>query len=130
MLVIRLRRTGRKKQATYNVVVAEKSNAVKGKFIENLGSYNPTVSPKEFTYNIERIQHWVGNGARPSDRVASLLKADGVKDMEKFIGSRNKKRKKKKESPEDETPAAAPSEAPAEAEQKEEPQEAEASADA
>lgn len=104
MLVIRLRRTGRKKQATYNVVVAEKARAVKGKFLENLGSYNPTVNPKEFTYNIERIQHWIANGAKPSDTVASLLKNDGVAGMEKFIEPKDKQRKKKKEV--EEAPAA------------------------
>ena len=102
MLVIRLRRTGRKKQATYNVVVAEKANAVKGKFIENLGSYNPTVNPKELTYDLDRIKHWVSNGGQPSDPVASLLKRDGVDGMEKFIDGRGKKRKKKKEVPEKE----------------------------
>ncbi|MBT6068611.1 30S ribosomal protein S16 [Candidatus Peregrinibacteria bacterium] len=108
MLVIRLRRTGRKKQATYNVVVAEKANAVKGKFIENLGSYNPTVNPKELTYDLDRIKHWVSNGAQPSDTVASLLKRDGVDGMEKFIDGRGKKRKKKKEVPEKEVKEAAP----------------------
>ena len=109
VLVIRLRRTGRKKQTTYSVVVAEKARAVKGKFLEKVGSFNPTVNPKEFTYDLDRITHWVKNGAKPSDTLASLLKRDGVKDMDKFIGTRDKKRKRTKELPEKaEAPAAAP----------------------
>lgn len=96
VLVIRLRRTGRINQAAYDVVVAEKANAVKGKFLEKVGSYNPSVTPKKFDYNIERINHWVGNGARPSDTVASLLKRNGVAGMEKFMELRNKKKRNKK----------------------------------
>ena len=106
MLVIRLRRTGRKKQATYNVVVAEKARAVKGKFLESLGSYNPTENPKVFTYDKDRILHWISVGAIPSDTVAALLKNDGVPGMEKYIAPRNKKRRPTKEPEPVEEPAA------------------------
>lgn len=85
-------------------MVAEKANAVKGKFLEKVGSYNPSVTPKEFKYDLGRIEHWVGNGARPSDTLASLLKSKGVSGMEKFMEPRNKKRKNKKAPVE--TPAA------------------------
>ncbi len=121
MLVIRLRRTGRKKQATYSIVVAEKAKAVKGKFLEKVGVYNPTVNPKEFTYDLERIEHWISNGAKPSDTLASLLKKDGVKNMEGFIEPRNKNRKRKKELPEKEEPAPAAEAAPAEEKAEEAP---------
>ena len=124
MLVIRLRRTGRKKQTTYNVVVAEKARAVKGKFLEKVGSFNPTVNPKEFTYDLDRINHWIKNGAKPSDTLASLLKRDGVKDMDKFIGPRDRKRKRTKELPEKEAAPAPVAEEEAKAE--EAPAEAEA----
>lgn len=77
-------------------MVAEKANAVKGKFLEKVGSYNPSVTPKEFKYDLGRIEHWVSSGARPSDTLASLLKSKGVSGMEKFMEPRNKKRKNKK----------------------------------
>lgn len=108
MLVIRLRRTGRINQAAYDVVVAEKANAVKGKFLEKVGAYNPSVSPKKFAYDLDRIKHWISSGAQPSDTLASLLKAKGVEGMEKFMEKRNKKRKNKKAAAEEPAPAAVP----------------------
>ncbi|MDP4008762.1 MAG: 30S ribosomal protein S16 [Candidatus Peregrinibacteria bacterium] len=111
MLVIRLRRTGRKKQATYDLVVAEKANAVKGKFLEKVGSYNSIVIPKELKFDIERINYWIAKGAQPSDTLASLLKRNGVSDMEKFIVVRSRVRKSKKGQPEPKAPAAAPAKA-------------------
>ena len=108
MLVIRLRRTGRSKQATYDIVVAEKARAVKGKFLEKVGSYNPSVTPKEFKYDVDRIKKWVGSGATPSDTLASLLKKNGVTGMEKFIETRKKEVETKgKAAPSTETPAPA-----------------------
>lgn len=108
MLVIRLRRTGRINQAAYDIVVAEKANAVKGKFLEKVGSYNPSVNPKKFAYDLDRIKHWIGSGARPSDTLASLLKSKGVEGMGKFIEKRNKKRKNKKAAAEEPAPVSAP----------------------
>lgn len=127
MLVIRLSRTGKKSQPSYRVVVQEHTNAPSGKAVEIVGDYMPTMDPKIFRYDAERIKYWISVGAQPSDRVASLLKADGMSDMDQYIGPRQKKRKKKKEV--EEAPAApaapaaeaapaeggdAPAEAPAE----------------
>jgi len=106
LLRIRFTRTGKKKQPSFRIVVAEHSKPVKGKYLEILGNYKPATDPKEITLNKERIEYWISVGAKPSDSVASLLKREGLDNMDKFIvKSRDKKRKKKKESPEDEVSA-------------------------
>ncbi len=91
LLVIRLSRTGRRNQATYRIVVAEKSRPVQGKFLEIVGSYNPGEG-KKTDFKQDRIDHWIAQGAQPSDTVAGLLKYNGVAGMEKFMDFRNKKR--------------------------------------
>ncbi|MEH6546275.1 MAG: 30S ribosomal protein S16 [Sneathiella sp.] len=80
-LKIRLTRQGAKKRPFYRVVVAEASSPRDGRYIEILGTYNPML-PKEdgnrVNLNVERIQHWVGHGAQPSDRVAGFMAAAGI----------------------------------------------------
>jgi small subunit ribosomal protein S16 len=105
VLVIRLSRTGRKKQATYRLVVAEHTSPVQGKFHEIVGSYNPGEG-KKLVFNKERVDYWVSVGAKPSNTVAGLLKFNGVKDMEKFMDPKNKKRPVKNPPEEPEAPAA------------------------
>ncbi len=105
MIVIRLQRTGRENTPTYRIVVAEKSAAVKGKFLEIVGYYLPSQQPVQLEHNEERIQHWVKNGAIPSDTVARILSKKGVKGLQKFV-VRYAKRTSKSEA------AAAPAEAP------------------
>lgn len=119
MLRIRLTRTGKKGQPSYRVVVAEKSKAVKRKYLELLGHYLPALEPKKVELNKERIEYWISKGAQPTDTAASLFKSQGMDGMDKFMEPRNKKKKKKGEQPEDSAPAgqapAEQSEAPAEA---------------
>ncbi len=76
MVVIRLARAGSKKNPFYHVVVADKRNSRDGRFIEQVGHFNPMARGKEtrLTLNNERITDWVGKGAQPSDRVAYLIK--------------------------------------------------------
>jgi len=80
MVVIRLSRGGSKKRPFYHVVVTNKSNPRDGRFIERVGYYNPFATDKEgdlrLKIDLERIQHWISNGAQPSDRVQSLIKQD------------------------------------------------------
>ena len=124
MLKIRLSRTGKKSQPSFRVVVQEHTAPIKGKFVESLGVYRPSSTPKEIKIDLERAKYWISVGARPSDTVAVLLKKEGVDNMDKFIAPRDKKRKKKKEVPEEEVKAAAPApaaEAPAEEAKAEEP---------
>lgn len=76
MVVIRLSRSGAKKRPFYHLVVADKRRSRDGRFIERIGYYNPIATGKDvpLTINMERLQYWVGNGAKPSDRVKHLLK--------------------------------------------------------
>ncbi len=76
MVVIRLSRTGAKKRPFYHIVVADKRRSRDGRFIENLGYYNPNPSGKDVPLSLDlaRVEYWVGQGAQPSDRVKSLIK--------------------------------------------------------
>jgi len=71
MLNIRLSRVGKKGHAQYKVVVAEKSSPVKGKFVEQVGSYDPHT--KELKVKKDRIEHWISKGAACSDTVKNLF---------------------------------------------------------
>ena len=76
MVTIRLQRGGSKKRPFYQVVVADSRNARDGRFIERVGFFNPMASGQAEKLNLDlaRIQHWVGQGANVSDRVAKLVK--------------------------------------------------------
>jgi len=73
MLRIRLTRVGKKNSPAYRLVVAEQKKAVKRKFIEIIGNYNPTLKPKVFVINKERAVFWMGKGAQPSLTVRNLM---------------------------------------------------------
>ncbi len=98
MLVIRLSRTGRKKQPTYRVVVAEHSAPVKGRFIEVLGHYNPRT--KELVVDEERAKLRLSHGAKPSETAEALLEKAGVLERDKKTMMRRPERQKRKEQPE------------------------------
>jgi len=76
MVVIRLARGGSKKRPFYHVVVADSRNRRDGRYIERLGFFNPVANEKQERLRLDtaRIEHWVSQGAQPSDRVASLIK--------------------------------------------------------
>lgn len=74
MLAISLMRLGAKKKPFYRVVVKEKRSKRDGKYLENLGTYNPMTDPAEVDLKHERIQYWIGVGAQPTETVASLIK--------------------------------------------------------
>jgi small subunit ribosomal protein S16 len=76
MVTIRLARGGAKKRPFYHIVVTDSRNKRDGRFIERLGFFNPVAKGNEEPLRIdrERVDHWVSQGAKPSDRVASLLK--------------------------------------------------------
>jgi small subunit ribosomal protein S16 len=80
MVAIRLRRTGKTKQPSYRVVVADKRSPRDGKFIEIIGHYNPVRQPKELVIKADRARYWLGVGAQPSDVVVRLLKQTNVLD--------------------------------------------------
>jgi len=74
MLMIRLARFGAKKKPTYRLVVIEKDRARNSIAVEVVGHYNPVSQPKEVVINHARVNHWVKNGAQPSETVARLIK--------------------------------------------------------
>lgn len=75
---IRLRRTGRKKQPTYRIVVADSRSPRDGKFIEVVGQYAPRQGEQALNLQNERVNYWLDNGAQPTDTVRSLLRKAGV----------------------------------------------------
>ena len=78
MVKIRLRRLGAKKAPFYRVVVADSRFPRDGRFIEEIGPYNPLTDPAEIKIDSERAQQWIKNGAQPTDTVRALLKKTGV----------------------------------------------------
>jgi small subunit ribosomal protein S16 len=81
MLSIRMTRVGSKKKPFFRVVVSEARSGLLGDVIENVGTYNPRSKPAKVDINKERIQHWLNNGARPSDSVRTLLKRHLTRDL-------------------------------------------------
>lgn len=73
MLAIRLRRVGSKKRPYYRVVVIESTNPTDGAFVEILGHYDPRSKPAKVDVKQDRLQYWIGKGARPSDTVRTLV---------------------------------------------------------
>lgn len=80
MLRIRLSRTGKKRQPSYRVVVAEKEAKRDGRVVERIGYYNPRTEPAEFQIQEARALHWLSVGAQPSDAVRILLQKQGTLD--------------------------------------------------
>lgn len=75
---IRLKRIGAKKSPFYRVVVADSRYPRDGRFIEEIGTYNPLANPYEVKIDNEKAEKWIKNGAQPTDTVKSLLKKAGV----------------------------------------------------
>ena len=78
MVKIRLRRLGAKKAPFYRIVVADSRFPRDGRFIEEIGTYNPLSDPAEIKIDSERAQQWIKNGAQPTDTVRALLKKSGI----------------------------------------------------
>ena len=77
---IRLRRMGQKKAPFYRVVVADSRYPRDGRFIEEIGYYNPITEPAEIKIDAEKAKKWIANGAQPTDTVISLLKRSNFVD--------------------------------------------------
>ena len=78
MVKIRLKRMGMKKKPFYRLVVTDSRTPRDGRFIEEIGYYNPVSEPVELKINDERAKYWLGVGAQPTDTVRGLLKKGGV----------------------------------------------------
>lgn len=127
---IRMKRIGAKKRPFYRIVVADSRRAVKGKFIEEIGFYNPISDPRMFRINADKVKEWMSNGAKPSDTVNRLFKEYGVYEGEGIIeqGCSNEAKPKKHYDAEPLPPKEEAVEAPEEDDQEEAdaPEEAEA----
>ena len=77
---MRLRRLGAKKAPFYRVVVADSRSPRDGRFIEEIGYYNPLTNPAEIKIDAEKAKKWIANGAQPTETVKSLLKKSGIVD--------------------------------------------------
>ncbi|HIZ16777.1 MAG TPA: 30S ribosomal protein S16 [Firmicutes bacterium] len=75
---IRLRRMGAKKAPFYRIVVADSRYPRDGRFIEELGYYNPMENPPVVKLDADKAKQWIKNGAQPTDTVKALLKSNGV----------------------------------------------------
>jgi len=73
-----LKRLGKKKAPFYRIIVADSRSPRDGKFIEEIGTYDPTTEPSTVKVNAELAQKWLSNGAQPTETVAKLFKAAGV----------------------------------------------------
>ncbi|MCL1828502.1 MAG: 30S ribosomal protein S16 [Oscillospiraceae bacterium] len=74
MVKIRLRRMGAKKNPFYRIVVADSHDPRDGRFIEEIGTYNPLTDPSDIKVDAERAKYWISVGAQPTDTVKTLLK--------------------------------------------------------
>ncbi|MDO4710835.1 MAG: 30S ribosomal protein S16 [Peptostreptococcaceae bacterium] len=86
MVKIRLKRMGANKKPFYRIVVADSRSPRDGRFIEEIGYYNPVSEPKMIKINEEKALKWLGIGAQPTETVKNLFKNNGV--MEKFDASK------------------------------------------
>ncbi|MBR5981470.1 MAG: 30S ribosomal protein S16 [Firmicutes bacterium] len=75
---IRLTRLGKKKQPTYRVIVADERSPRDGRFIDELGFYDPTQEPSVVKIDTDKAKDWIAKGAKPTDTVAKLLKIAGL----------------------------------------------------
>jgi small subunit ribosomal protein S16 len=94
MLVLRFQRTGRENIPSFRLVLAEKTAAAKGKVQEYLGHYLPARTPHVFTFERERVEHWLKAGAQPSETLARLLKKEGIQNLDRYIRKYTKQKKK------------------------------------
>ncbi len=78
MVKIRLKRIGAHKQPSYRIVVADSRCARDGKFIEEIGFFDPLSDPEEIRVDGDKAKEWISKGAQPTERVKSLLKKSGV----------------------------------------------------
>jgi len=75
---IRLRRMGKKKAPFYRIIVADSRSPRDGRFIEEIGTYDPTKDPTEYKVNEELAKKWLSNGAQPTETVSRIFKAAGI----------------------------------------------------
>ena len=121
MLVIRLKRIGKKHHPTFRFIISEKTKDTKGDFLEDLGFYDPHPSPSKIELKEDRVKHWLSKGAQTSDTVYNLLVEKGIIKGEKKKVWKPKKKKKKEGEEEDLKPETKPAEEKQEEKKEEKP---------
>jgi small subunit ribosomal protein S16 len=97
MLKIRLKRTGKRGQPHYRIVICEASKPRDGKTIEEIGYYNPRLKPTVFDVDKDRAQYWLSKGAQPTDTIAQYFVKEGLmKELKKGSTKPSTKKKEKK----------------------------------
>ena len=84
---IRLKRMGKKKAPFYRIVVADSRSPRDGRFIEEIGTYDPSKDPSVFDVNEESVKKWLSTGAKPTETVGKLLKIAGIENNIRRIDS-------------------------------------------
>ncbi len=80
MVKIRLVRVGRKHKPSYRIIVADSKSANKGRFLDNIGHFNPRTDPESIVLKADRAVHWLSQGAQPSAAVARILRVEDILD--------------------------------------------------
>ncbi|MCL1944427.1 MAG: 30S ribosomal protein S16 [Firmicutes bacterium] len=93
---IRLTRMGDKKAPFYRIVVSDSRSPRDGKFIEQVGTYNPLINPAQIKLEQEKIKYWLKNGAQPTDTVKSILANNGIIESKKAPAKTSAAKKDKK----------------------------------
>ena len=78
MVKLRLKRAGKKRKPFYKVVAADARSPRDGRVIEEIGTYDPNTSPVKVNFKAGRVEYWIKNGAKPTDKVHSLMKNEGI----------------------------------------------------
>lgn len=120
MVRLRLRRIGRKKQPVYRIVAANITSPRDGRFIEELGWYNPRDKVNSYKFDEEKVKKWLSNGAQPSETVKGILVRAGIVERDPIDPAKRRKPRalknpdKRRKDRKKETPAEATAEATAE----------------
>ncbi|MFA5185951.1 MAG: 30S ribosomal protein S16 [Patescibacteria group bacterium] len=96
MVTIRLSRVGKTKQPSYRLIVSEKSKDPWGKYIENLGLYNPLAKPPVIDFKADRVKYWISKGAQASETVWNLLVDQKIVEGAKRLKVKVSKKRKEK----------------------------------
>ncbi len=103
MLAIKLKPVGKKHQRSFRIIVAEKRSKLQGKFVEDLGWFNPHTD--KFSLKKERVEYWLKNGAKPTDTVFNLLVTAKILSGPKIAVHKKSKKQETRESQSNETNA-------------------------
>ena len=95
MLKIRLTRKGDKKSPFYRIIVADSRSPRDGRFVDQVGTYNPLTNTAEIKLDADKIKQWIANGAQPTDTVRALLANEGIIEKKAMPAKTNAVKKKK-----------------------------------